>query len=106
MKILVIGNGGREHALAWKLRQSPHAHRIFCAPGNAGTSQIAENVPIRASDLPGLVGFARQKRVDLTAAGPDEPPAAARRRLLAPQHPSAWGSDKSAARIAASRSVT
>ena len=51
MKILIIGSGGREHALAWKLRQSPHADRIFSAPGNAGTSEIVENVTIPANDL-------------------------------------------------------
>ena len=51
MKILVIGSGGREHALAWKLKQSPSAERIFCAPGNAGTAEIGENVAISTSDL-------------------------------------------------------
>src|SRR6266850_628547 len=55
MKILVIGSGGREHALAWKLRQSPHAGRIFCTPGNAGTAEVGENVAIPASDLHALV---------------------------------------------------
>src|SRR5438105_12783975 len=103
MKILVIGNGGREHALAWKLRQSPHADRIFCAPGNAGTSQIAENVPIRASDLPGLVGFAKQNRVDLTVVGPDDPLAAGIIDLFAAEKLSAFGPDKSAARIESSK---
>src|SRR6266446_6555190 len=103
MKILVIGNGGREHALAWKLRQSPHADRIFCAPGNAGTSQIAENVPIRASDLPGLVGFAKQNRVDLTVVGPDDPLAAGIIDLFAAEKLRAFGPDKSAARIESSK---
>src|SRR5438270_4005282 len=103
MKILVIGNGGREHALAWKLRQSPHADRIFCAPGNAGTGQIAENVPIRASDLPGLVGFAKQNRVDLTVVGPDDPLAAGIIDLFAAEKLSAFGPDKSAARIESSK---
>src|SRR5207248_4574228 len=103
MKILVIGNGGREHALAWKLRQSPHADRIFCAPGNAGTSQIAENVLMRASDLPGLVGFAKQNRVDLTVVGPDDPLAAGIIDLFAAEKLSAFGPDKSAARIESSK---
>ena len=76
MRILVIGSGGREHALAWKLRQSPQADRIFCAPGNAGTGEIAENVAIPASDLAGLVRFAKENRVDLTVVGPDDPLAA------------------------------
>ena len=76
MKILVIGSGGREHALAWKLRQSPLAGRIFCAPGNAGTGEIAENVAIAASDLDALVRFAKENRVYLTVVGPDDPLAA------------------------------
>jgi phosphoribosylamine--glycine ligase len=76
MKILIIGGGGREHALAWKLRQSPHMDRIFCAPGNAGTAEIAENVAIAANDLKALVRFAKENRVDLTVVGPDDPLAA------------------------------
>src|SRR5207247_9608003 len=76
MKILVVGSGGREHALAWKLQQSPHADRIFCAPGNAGTAEISENVAIPASDLEALVRFAKENRVDLTVVGPDDPLAA------------------------------
>ena len=76
MSILVIGSGGREHALTWKLRQSPHADRIFCAPGNAGTGEIAENVAIPVSDLTALVRFAKENRVDLTVVGPDDPLAA------------------------------
>src|SRR5438094_3482393 len=103
MKILVIGNGGREHALAWKLRQSPHADRIYCAPGNAGTGEIAENVPIRASDLQGLVGIAKQNRVDLTVVGPDDPLAAGIIDLFAAEKLRAFGPDKSAARIEASK---
>src|SRR5437016_13982030 len=73
MKILVIGGGGREHALVWKLKQSPAVDRIFCAPGNAGTAVIAENVALAASDLPQLRAFAKQNDVDLTVVGPDDP---------------------------------
>ena len=76
MKILIIGGGGREHALAWKIAQSPHAERIFCAPGNAGTAEIAENVAISVGDLKALVRFARENRIDLTVVGPDDPLAA------------------------------
>ena len=72
MKILVIGGGGREHALAWKLKQSPRATRIYCAPGNAGTAAIAENVPVAASDLEGLLKFAILEKIDLTVVGPDD----------------------------------
>src|SRR5437588_1327941 len=103
MKILVIGNGGREHALAWKLRQSPHADRIFCAPGNGGTCEIAENVPIRASDLQALVVFAKENRVDLTVVGPDDPLASGIIDLFAAEKLRAFGPTKSAARIEASK---
>jgi phosphoribosylamine--glycine ligase len=103
MKILVIGGGGREHALAWKLRQSPHAERIFCAPGNAGTSEIAENVAIPASDLERLVRFAKENRIDLTVVGPDDPLAAGIVDLFAPEKLRAFGPTKSAARIESSK---
>jgi phosphoribosylamine--glycine ligase len=76
MKILIVGGGGREHALAWKLRQSPSAERIFCAPGNAGTAEIGENVAISTNDLASLVRFAKENRIDLTVVGPDDPLAA------------------------------
>src|SRR5260370_39844372 len=73
MKILVIGGGGREHALVWKLKQSSSVDHIFCAPGNAGTAAIAESVAIPATDLAQLLRFAKQNDVDLTVVGPDEP---------------------------------
>ena len=76
MKILVIGSGGREHALTWMLGQSADAERIFCAPGNAGTAENAENVSISAGDLKALVRFAKENRIDLTVIGPDDPLAA------------------------------
>src|SRR5438105_8102095 len=101
MKILVIGSGGREHALTWKLRQSPRAERIFCAPGNAGTGEIAENVAIAASDLGALVRFAKENRVDLTVVGPDDPLAAGIVDLFAAEKLRAFGPTKSAARIEA-----
>jgi phosphoribosylamine---glycine ligase len=103
MKILVIGSGGREHALAWKLRQSPHAERIFCAPGNAGTAEIAENVAIPANDLQALVQFAKENHVDLTVVGPDDPLAAGIVDLFASEKLRAFGPTKSAARIEASK---
>jgi len=73
MNILIIGSGGREHALAWKLAQSPRADRIFVAPGNAGTALDAENVDIAATDLPRLVRFAKENDVGLTVVGPEAP---------------------------------
>jgi phosphoribosylamine--glycine ligase len=73
MNILIIGNGGREHALAWKLRQSPLADRVFVAPGNAGTALDAENVDISPTDFPRLIKFAQQNDVKLTVVGPELP---------------------------------
>lgn len=73
MKVLVVGNGGREHALAWKLSQSPRVERVFVAPGNAGTARDAENVDIPAGDFRRLIEFARQNSVGLTVVGPEAP---------------------------------
>jgi phosphoribosylamine--glycine ligase len=103
MKILVVGSGGREHALAWKLARSPDAERIFCAPGNAGTAEIAENVAISASDLETLVRFAKENRIDLTVVGPDDPLATGIVDLFAAEKLRAFGPTKSAARIEASK---
>ena len=103
MKILVIGSGGREHALAWKLQQSPHGERIFCAPGNAGTAEIGENVAIPTSDLQALVRFAKENRIDLTVVGPDDPLAAGIVDLFVAEKLRAFGPTKSAARIEASK---
>ncbi|MFP4475430.1 MAG: phosphoribosylamine--glycine ligase [Desulfatibacillaceae bacterium] len=73
MKILVTGSGGREHALAWKLAQSPKVDRVYCAPGNAGIARDAECVPIKAEDIQGLADFAERNGVDLTVVGPEAP---------------------------------
>ena len=73
MKILVIGSGGREHALVWKIAQSPLVQKIYCAPGNPGTGLLAENVDIAVDDLTGLFGFARKNGIDLTVVGPELP---------------------------------
>jgi phosphoribosylamine--glycine ligase len=73
MKVLVVGSGGREHALAWKLKASPRVTRVFVAPGNAGTAVDAENVPIAADDLAGLLRFAKQNAIELTVVGPEAP---------------------------------
>jgi phosphoribosylamine---glycine ligase len=71
--VLVIGSGGREHAIVWKLRQSRLVGDIFCAPGNAGTAQIAKNIDIKAEDISGLLKFARNNKIDLTVVGPEAP---------------------------------
>src|SRR5207244_8377510 len=88
--------GGREHALTWKLKQSPHVDRIFCAPGNAGAEAIAENVAIPAGDLKTLVRFARENRIDLTVVGPDDPLAAGIVDLFAAEKLRAFGPKESA----------
>ena len=72
MKVLVIGSGGREHALVWKLRQSPRVSEVFCAPGNGGISQLAACVPIQISDHDALVKFAQEQGIGLTVVGPDD----------------------------------
>lgn len=73
LNILVIGSGGREHALVWKIAQSPLVGAIYCAPGNPGIGQMAENVDIAVDDLPGLLAFARSKDIGLTVVGPELP---------------------------------
>jgi len=73
MKVLVIGSGGREHALVWKISQSPRVKKIYCAPGNAGIAQLAECLSISAQDVKGLTSRAEKERVDLTVVGPEAP---------------------------------
>lgn len=73
MKILIIGSGGREHALAWKIAQSPEVEKIYCAPGNAGIADLAECIPISAGDIDALREFAAENRIDLTVVGPEGP---------------------------------
>lgn len=73
MKVLVIGNGGREHALVWQINQSPKVSQIYCAPGNAGISQLAQCIKIDADNIEKLVNFAQKEKVDLTIVGPELP---------------------------------
>jgi phosphoribosylamine--glycine ligase len=73
VKVLVIGSGGREHTIAWKINQSEHVKQVFCAHGNAGTAQIGSNAPISGSDIKGLIDFVQQEKVDLTVVGPEAP---------------------------------
>ena len=73
MKVLVVGGGGREHALVWKIAQSPKVTKIYAAPGNAGMAGVAECAPIKAEDIPGLLAFAKTKAIDLTVVGPEGP---------------------------------
>ena len=103
MKILVVGSGGREHALAWKLSQSPRVTRVFTAPGNAGTEEIGENVPIPASDLPALARFAKENSIELTVIGPDDALAAGLADLFAAEGLRVVGPTQSAARLESSK---
>jgi len=73
LKILVIGSGGREHALVWKIAQSPLVKKIYCTPGNPGIGELAENLDIPSSDLDGLLQFAKKNKIDLTVVGPEDP---------------------------------
>src|SRR5688572_10648576 len=102
VKLLIVGSGGREHALAWKLKQSPAIERIFCAPGNAGTEEIGENVALKASDLPGLARFAKENRIDLTVVGPDDPLAGGIAHVFDAEKLRVCGPTKSAARLESS----
>ena len=111
MKILVIGSGGREHALIWKLAQSSHAEKIFCAPGNAGisqeqtekTKQVVECVPISAEDLPKLLAFAQEKKIELTVVGPDNPLALGIVDLFQKNGLRIWGPNQRAAQFESSK---
>lgn len=111
MKVLVIGGGGREHALVWKLAQSPHVTRLWAAPGNAGiaaervarTGEPVGCVPVGAEDLPGLLAFAREHRPDLTVVGPDNPLALGVVDLFAAHGLRAWGPTRRAAQFEASK---
>ncbi len=73
MRILVVGGGGREHALVWKLAKSPRVTKIYCAPGNPGIGELAECVNISADNVKALCGFAQEHNIDLTVVGPEKP---------------------------------
>ena len=73
MKILLVGGGGREHALAWKLKQSPLLKELYCAPGNPGMAELGNCIGLKANDIPGLLAFAKEQRIDLTVVGPEDP---------------------------------
>lgn len=73
MKVLIVGGGGREHAIAYKLSQSPLVNKLYCAPGNGGIAKIAECVPIKATDIENMVDFAKKNKIDLTVVAPDDP---------------------------------
>jgi phosphoribosylamine--glycine ligase len=103
MRVLVVGGGGREHALVWKIAQSPKVSKIYCAPGNAGISEQATIVPIKANDLTGLLEFASKERIDLTVVGPEEPLTKGIVDLFESKSLSIFGSSKRAAEIEGSK---
>jgi phosphoribosylamine--glycine ligase len=114
MRVLVIGSGGREHALVWKLAQSPHVTQIWCAPGNAGIAQervarhesLVETVPIGAEDLPALLAFAEEKRPALTVVGPDNPLALGIVDLFQKHGLRIWGPNQQAAQFESSKAFS
>ena len=106
MRILVVGGGGREHALAWRLRQSPGVEALYCAPGNAGIAAVAECVPIAVDDLEGLERFARERRIDLTVVGPELPLTLGLVDRFRAAGLRAFGPDRAAARLEGSKSFT
>ena len=106
MRVLVIGSGGREHALVWKLRQSPRVQALYCASGNAGIAADAECVPIAADDLPGLERFAREAAIDLTVVGPELPLTLGLVDRFAAAGLRAFGPTAAAARLEGSKAFT
>jgi phosphoribosylamine--glycine ligase len=104
MKLLIVGGGGREHAIAWKFSQSPQVDALYCAPGNAGIAQIATCVPIKATDLDAMVRFAVAEAIDLVFVAPDDPLALGMVDALQQAGIRAFGPSRAAARIEASKS--
>lgn len=103
MNVLIVGNGGREHALAWKISQSSRANRVFVAPGNAGTAMDAENVDIQATDIPAVLKFAKENDVGLTVVGPESPLVAGMVDALQAEGLRAFGPSKAAAELEGSK---
>lgn len=106
MRVLVVGNGAREHVIAWKIAQSPRLERLFVAPGNAGTSDLAENVTVKSDDVEGLLEFAIRERIDLTVVGPEIPLEAGITDKFEGAGMLIFGPTKKAARIETSKSFT
>jgi phosphoribosylamine--glycine ligase len=106
MRVLLVGSGGREHALAWALAASPLLTRLWCAPGNPGTAELAENVPIGVLDIPALVDFARANAVDLVVPGPEAPLVAGIADAMAAAGIACCGPSAAAARLEGSKSFT
>jgi phosphoribosylamine---glycine ligase len=103
MKVLVVGGGGREHALAWKVRQSPRLRELLIAPGNPGTAALGRNVPVAADDVPGLVALAVAEAVDLVVVGPEVPLVLGLADACAAKGIRCWGPSKAAAQLEGSK---
>src|SRR5215472_16017113 len=103
MRVLVVGSGGREHALAWSIAASPLVDALYCAPGNAGIAEEAECVPIRATDIAGLVGFCRRERIEFVVIGPETPLALGLVDALEAEGIAAFGAAAAAAVLKASK---
>ncbi|MBE7025875.1 MAG: phosphoribosylamine--glycine ligase [Ruminococcaceae bacterium] len=103
MKILIVGGGGREHAIAWKLAQSPVKPTLYCAPGNGGISEIATLVPIKATDIEGVCNFAEENKIDLVVVAPDDPLVAGMVDALEKKGIRAFGPNAAAAQIEGSK---
>lgn len=106
MKVLIVGGGGREHAIAWKIAQSPRAEQIYCAPGNAGIAEVAECVDIGVLEFDKLVAFAKEKKIDLTIIGPDDPLAAGAADAFEEAGLRVFGPRKNAAILEASKAFS
>ena len=89
MKVLVVGGGGREHALCWSIAASPLVTKLYCAPGNAGIAQDAECVPVAAEDVDGIIAFARENGIEFVVVGPESRRSAPARRRLSWKAPRA-----------------
>ncbi len=98
-RILIIGSGGREHAVGWKVMQSPKVEKIFFAPGNAGTKELGTNIDIKATDIDALLDFAKKERIDLTLALPDDPLALGIVDTFQKENLKIWGPTKNASKI-------
>jgi phosphoribosylamine--glycine ligase len=106
MRVLIIGSGGREHALAWAISASPLLTELFVAPGNPGTASFATNVPLRTNDIAGLVNFAVAQKIDLVVPGPEAPLVAGLADALAAQHIACCGPSAAAAQLEGSKRFT
>ena len=104
--VLIVGGGGREHALAWKLKQSPRIGKLYIAPGNGGTLSLGENVPIEAMNFDGLAKFAKEKNIGLTVVGPDDPLVGGIVDVFKSHNLRVWGPTKAAAQIEGSKAFS